>query len=249
VSTLSIHCPQCRKKVPATAVNVERMVAKCDACDAVFDFSEQVERSRVPLDAAPTAPVPLPPGIKVEREDAAVFGDYRNAPKAGGKLVIQRRWFRWALLPLLGFCVFWDGFLVIWYAGVIAGGAPLGMALFPLLHVGVGVGLTYSTLAGLFNTTTITVGDGRLGVRHGPIPWTGNRSVPTDDIRQLYTERLISSGKNKTETFTIHAIVTAGPTIPIVSRLSDLPQALYIEKEVEKHLGIEDQRVPGAADA
>jgi hypothetical protein len=250
MAKLEARCPSCGKAAPASAVNVAKMVAKCEACGELFDFSDQVEQQRTERDKAPVAPVPLPPGLKIERDESgAMFGDYRHAPRAGGRLVIRRRWFRWSLIPLLGFCVFWDGFLVVWYSTVLTGGAPAAAAAFPLLHVAVGIGLTYTTLAGLFNSTTIVVGDGRLSVRHGPIPWVGNRNLPTDEIRQLYTERLISSGKSKKETFTIHAIVASGPTIPVVSRLDEITQALYIEKEIERNLGIEDERVPGAVDS
>jgi len=249
VGKLEIRCQRCGNVVPASAINIEKMVGKCDACAELFDFSDQVEQQRTTRAKSPVRPVPLPPGIKVEREESSVFGDYRHAPKAGGRLVIRRRWFRWSLIPLLGFCVFWDGFLVVWYSAVLVGGAPTVAALFPLLHVAVGVGLTYTTVAGLFNSTTIEVTDDRLSVRHGPIPWIGNRALPTDEIRQLYTERLVSGGKSKKETFTIHAIVASGPTIPVVSRLDEITQALYIEKEVERHLGIEDERVPGAVDS
>jgi hypothetical protein len=115
--------------------------------------------------------------------------------------------------------------------------------------VAVGIGLTYSTVAGLLNTTTLQVGEGTLSVHHGPLPWVGNRVLPTDDIRQLYTERSVSGGKSKKETFTVHAIVGTGPTISVVSRLEEITQALYIEKEVERHLGIVDERVPGAVDS
>jgi len=249
VAVIDIRCPTCNAKIAASAANVVEMVAKCEACDVVFDFAAPASLGRAVQPAVSAAPVPLPPGITVERQESSIFGDYRHAPREAGQLVITRRWFRWSLLPLLGFCVIWDGFLIVWYGNVLTGNAPLIAGLFPLLHVAVGVGLTYSCLAGLFNRTVIRVAGGRLTVRHGPIPWIGNRDVPTDELRQLYTEQVVSSGKSQTVRYNVHAIVAVGPTLSIVSKLEEQAQALYIEKEIERHLGIEDQRVPGAVDA
>ena len=62
---MQLHCPYCGHAIPAADVNLDRMVAKCASCSAVFGFEDQV-------DAAPAAPrklaVPLPKGIAVEQQ-------------------------------------------------------------------------------------------------------------------------------------------------------------------------------------
>ena len=45
----------------------------------------------------------------------------------------------------------------MWYGIAFAADTPLIAKLFPLLHVAMGIGLTYFTLAGLVNRTTVEV--------------------------------------------------------------------------------------------
>ena len=51
---------------------------------------------------------------------------------------IVRKWFGMQTLFLTAFAVFWGGFLFFWYSNIPEDG-PLMVALFPLLHVAVGV--------------------------------------------------------------------------------------------------------------
>jgi hypothetical protein len=51
-------------------------------------------------------------------------------------------------------------------------------------------------LAGFFNKTVIDVGQSMLLVRHGPIPWPGNRRLSTADVTQLYCEEKTSRRRN-----------------------------------------------------
>lgn len=244
---MRLHCPSCSQPIVAEDVNVTGLVAKCRACDSVFRFESQLAAPEA-RSAAPAAPqkVPLPDGIAVTRDESIVPGDYRHTERRSGSLTIVRRWFQVRYVPLVPFCIAWDGFLVFWYSQAISGDAPWIMVVFPLAHVAIGVGLTYSTLAGLLNTTTVKVADGRMRVRHGPIPWRGNRDLDARAVRQLYTEEHRTTGKNVTARYAVHAIVDDGPTVPLVKNLESSRQALYIEQELEDHLGIADAVVPGA---
>lgn len=63
--------------------------------------------------------------------------------KTSDGVIIRRNWLTWAIAPMAFFAVFWDGFIIFWYATALKTHGPLIMILFPLLHVAVGVGLTY----------------------------------------------------------------------------------------------------------
>ncbi len=39
---MKLTCPECGAHIPADNINVERLVAKCGACDAVFAFGGQL---------------------------------------------------------------------------------------------------------------------------------------------------------------------------------------------------------------
>src|SRR6266545_6110628 len=131
----------------------------------------------------PTLEAPLPEHLVMTRE-------------AGGLTLIYT-WFRPTYVFMLLFCIVWDSFLVFWYRTALAHPSPSSIALwFPIGHVAVGIGLTYSTIAGFVNRTRVGVNAGEITIRHGPMPWIGNRNIPAGEIRQLFREETISSGGN-----------------------------------------------------
>lgn len=158
---------------------------------------------------------------------------------------IVRKWFGVQILFLTAFAIFWDGFLYNWYSSIPEDG-PLIVVLIPLLHVGVGVGLTYYVIAGWFNRTHIYVGRGRIGIRHGPIPWLGNKEIAAGDVKQLYAKEKFSRGRNSDHaTYEVRAVTKSGRNIQVVGGLASQEQAIFIEQRIEKYLRIEDAAVPG----
>ncbi len=184
--------------------------------------------------ALPALEAPLPERVRVSRE--------------GGVLALSYRWFSPMQFFQLFFVIVWDGFLVFWYRTVLAQSATASnpMIWFPLLHVAVGIGLTYSTAAGFLNRTLVTVGGGQVVVRHGPVPWLGNKDVAASEIRQLYREetRSYSRGGSRSK-FQLSAVTTDNRLLRIISNVPSADIALYLEQEIEKELGIEDRKVAG----
>ncbi len=238
---MQIACDSCGATIPAADMNLQTLVARCRRCDSVFSFGGRITGGAAP---APRRRTPLPRGLKVEAGEPPLPSEPTNRTAARsdrGPLVITRRWFSPLHVFMLFFCLFWDGFLVLWYSIAVEGGAPVEMILFPLIHVGVGVGLTYSTLAGFLNRTVIRVADGMLSIRHGPLPWMGNRTIPTSDLRQLYIRRRVYRGKNGTSTkWELRADTTDDVTVKLLAGMASRDQAEYIEWAIEEHLGIED---------
>lgn len=196
----------------------------------------------------PRVPIPLPTGLTVEVDDAVqTAGDYRSAPNAARTLVLRRSWRTPQLKGLLAFCIFWDGFMVLWYTIIgMMDDPPLTHVLFPLLHVAVGVGLTYRVLAGFVNTTTLTVRDRALSIRHFPLPWRGSRTLASSEIRQLYSGRKVRESRNDLATsFFLGAVLADGSKVPLVSDLANEEQALFLEQRLEDHLELRDEPVEG----
>lgn len=52
---------------------------------------------------------------------------------------------------------------------------PTHIDALPLLHLAVGVVMTYLVLALLFNRTTVTLDANVLSLRHGPLPCASSR--------------------------------------------------------------------------
>ncbi|MEW6208245.1 MAG: hypothetical protein AB1631_07750 [Acidobacteriota bacterium] len=158
----------------------------------------------------------------------------------GSAMEIVRKWFGWQIVFMTAFAIFWDGFLFIWYSKVGDSAEPMSM-YFPLLHVAVGIGLTYYVVAGWLNRTHILVSRGKIAVRHAPLPWVGNTELEVSNLKQLYAKEKRSRSDNGTSTtYEVHAIAHNGRTIKLVRGLETREQALYIEQEIEKYLGIED---------
>lgn len=244
---MKVICPSCSEAVPVEDVNVVKIVAKCRSCNSVFKFDDQLGPSPTPAPRLAKVPVPLPAGLTLVEgtESAPVGEDYRTAPGSRVRgLRITRRWFGPQHVFTAFFCIAWDSFLVFWYGIAFKTHAPWLMFVFPIAHLAVGVGLTYSAIAGIFNKTVIEVRDGKLTVRHGPIPVWGNRTIPVEDVRQLYTEEIV--GSKGAKSYTLQAILAQGPTVALAKDLKNPQQALFIERTVEEHLDIADEPVAGA---
>ena len=160
---------------------------------------------------------------------------------------IVRTWFGTRILFLTAFAVFWDGFMLHWYSIVPLDGPRIAV-LFPLMHVGVGVALTYYVLTGWFNKTTISVGQGRIRVRHRPFPWPGNKDFGTTDVKQLYAKANnpgLWHWNFATVAYELRAVTKSGLNIKLVGGLEAQEQAIFIEQKIEKYLRIKDAPVAG----
>ena len=169
----------------------------------------------------------------------------------GTGIEIVRKWFSWKVIFTTVFVVIWFGFLSMWFPMAFAFGNAFGgglslVTLIPLIHVAVGVGLAYTALTGWVNRTRITVDQGRISIRHGPLPWLGNKDLDGTTLKQLYSKEKISRGRNSTSvTYEVHALTTSGRNEKLLSGLETSEQALYIEQEIERYFRIEDAPVRG----
>lgn len=241
----TLKCPTCGAQIQASDMNLSTMYARCRECQSLVDLEAAPSAAPAPRDSiegavlmpdgslapAPPLPVPLPERLTVHT--------------AGGALRIERRWFTWAAIFLAAFCTMWFGILGFWYLMAFSTGM-IALMLFPLLHVAVGLFLAYFTVAMFVNTTEVVVANGMLTVRHGPLPWRGNREVPTEALEQLYCEEHISRTRNGTTvSYSVRARGRDGRVVKLVTGLPERDQAMYIEQEIERHLGIADRPVAG----
>lgn len=220
-----VTCPKCGREIPASDVNLAEAIARCLPCNAVFACGNRSGAYSKPL-------VQMPKSFTVEQN--------------GPELVLTHRWYSpGKAFGLLFFTVFWDGFLLVWYGIAFASNGPLVMKLFPLLHVAVGVGMTYLTVATFVNKTVIRAGPQEVSVLHGPLRWPGDAALARRDLQQLFCEEKISRTKNGTSiTYKVWAVLR-DRRVALASGLDTPEQALFIEQQVERRLGILDRPVPG----
>ena len=158
---------------------------------------------------------------------------------------ITRKWFGWSIIFMTVFAVVWNAFLFGFFINVPSE-AGLAAKLFPLIHVTVGIGISYYAVAGWLNKTNIYVSQHALEIQHKPLPWFGNKRLLVKDIKQLYSKEKISHSKNGTSvSYEVRVATNSGKDTKLLSGLETSEQALFIEQEIEKYLGIKNQPVRG----
>jgi hypothetical protein len=227
--TLALKCPSCGSLLQMQDFDVANGVVKCSYCRALMPLPSR--GPDVPV-SVPKAPVEMPKRITVQNTMDGIE--------------IQRRWFTPTVFFLIFFCIFWDGFLVFWYSIASQRGSPVIMSIFPLVHVAAGVFITYLTFATMVNTTRIAVGRGLIKVRHGPLPWWGQLTMPVDDFKQFYCKEKLHHNKNGSHyTYEVWAALKSGDSKKILSSLNEREQAIFIEQEIERALNLKDHHVSG----
>jgi len=223
-------CPSCGAK---TSVRNDEPSVTCDYCgNSLILLPRIAAPTNYPARVADRPRAPMPNRISL-KSTAEGF-------------VLSRRWFTPAHIFMAVFALFWDGFLLFWYGMVFSTGAPLIFVLFPLIHLAVGVGITYSALAGFLNTTYIELAGSNLLIDHYPLPWTGNRKLPVVSIDQLYTKEVNKRTKNgQTTTYTVCAVMQDGHKLDLVTGLPDVESGLFIEQKIEEGLHIKDEPIAG----
>lgn len=243
---MDLACPRCGAGIASASINVERLVAKCDACAAVFSFEGQVARP-----VAPRRRVACPRNIRIAPSvadtattelGAGLAQNYRQSAREGDSpLRLLMGWFRFEAIFLAFFSLFWCGFLVVWYAIAFSmSHTPLMMFLFPLLHVGVGVGMAYSALAMFVNTTTIEVTKERLTVKHGPLYWIGEIELDARSIDQLFIRETRHRSKNGRYYRYAVCADCRGTIQDVIKGLRSENEARFIEQSIEEKLAILD---------
>ena len=227
---MKIICPSCHVPVAAEDVELSTGLAKCRTCNNVFRFSD------VP-DLAPWgAARPRPP---MEKPRSVIAAD------ANGMLTLRYRWFTPKYFMLAFFCLFWDGFLIFWYTIAFNVRNPI-MVFFPILHVVVGILITYATVAGFVNSTTVRIDGSRLRVDHHPLPWSRRLDLGIGDVKQLFCDETISQGRyGYSRTYSLNALMSNGARKKILANLDTPELPLYLEQHAEAWLRIRDEAVIG----
>jgi len=193
--------------------------------------------------------VPMPSGVIVER--------------SGGELFITRRWICGKFIVFAAFGAIGIAAEMAFVYHMLVGfpsldpppeeGVPtwLLIGIFTLAFV-----QFYLSLAVLINKTYVRLGKNKLSVRHGPVPWPGSQTIPTQTIQQLYCTKeeqemfglKIGGGGRAgmggaSSMYVVNALFNSGRKIKLIKLVMVREQAQFIEQEIENHLGIEDERV------
>jgi hypothetical protein len=226
---MEINCKHCGVEIPEADINLDRLVAKCAECNAVFSIAAQVDSE--PARRFERHEVPMPKGITFK----SGMGDLR----------ITYAWFKPSL-------VIGGTFACLLTNGLAAGflGWAVSQSQWPGYLCGlpialVGLGLAYLVIGNCLGRTVIKVDTGGLEARYGPLPPWGYKRVETANIKQLYSKVEIRDSYSKNHIYGVRVVTSDGQDELVVGGFSDPDQALYVEQEIERSLGIKDQPVRG----
>ncbi len=231
MSDVDITCRRCGARIRADDVNIETMAANCRSCDAVFSIAAQFALADKPAPIA-RLDVPRPRCFTVEHLDDALRISWRGS-KVGGIILL--------LVTLI-----WNGFAYVWISLAFSSAGHAAFALAAIPHVLIGLWLARLSLSNLLNTTRVEASASGLSVYDTPIPASKDLSIPRDSLRQLYcVEPGNHSRRGPSGSCDLWAIKADGSSIAVLKSLADPEQALYIEQELERYLGIKDEPVDG----
>jgi hypothetical protein len=229
---MKLNCVKCGAEIPAANINLDRMVAKCAVCNSLFSFDKEFASPAV-LSRRQQFDVPRPERVSVNTEN--------------GVLTICLSWFTYKTLLFTVFAIFWNSFMFSMLTDMFSTDAgPGGVVVLFFPHFWAGIALIYYVLTGYLNETRVTIESGRLTVRHGPLPYWGNKDLVVSDIMQLYTKHNFSTWRqNWAGHYELHAVTGKNRHEKLLSGLDNPDYATFIEQEIEDYLGIEDYPVRG----
>lgn len=229
-----LSCPNCHHFVSAIDINIDKAIAKCHNCNHVFRITGDLKGKIEQLDY-PEPGALMPDGLEVLRLNEELEIDVnwrRSASKSGTRF-------------LMFFTAVWNLFLLPFVlVGIFAG--EFQILLFTSVHLAVGLGLIYYLARIFLNTTKVIVNRSGIQLDTGPLkaPWSKPKRIARSDIRQLYVSKYTSSTTNgkPNYAYALYAILHNTQKIKLLSQMN-LETQLYLEQEIERFLGIQDQYV------
>jgi hypothetical protein len=231
-----IHCPRCGLAVPGVDIDIATQTAVCRPCGEVIAIPGPSGGSvLVPAGpAVPSVALHKPSDLRWT-EDGGLDADAWTAAIPMKRL---------AAIPLVFFALFWDGFLVFWYANAIralasgnGGGSAAAMLLFPLLHLGAGVFVTYQALCGILDTTYVGFDRKSFRFERRPIPMRGRVSEPTEGITGFEAlEKSARSRGGTTSSWDVNLLTTDGRAVRVRFGFSDYGHATYAAARLAERL-------------
>ncbi len=226
---LQLNCPECGNHIGGEHINIVKAIAKCNNCNTLMTLEDNH------LSPGRRRPeVFMPKGIEMLR--------------LSNELSIDISWRKnsTSMSFLTLFALIWNGILFpVAFFAILSG--EFHMLIFMSLHLTVGIGLLYYIFATFVNTTYITVDERQVSVEHRPlkVPFYPNRSIPTNDIEQIYVDKYVASTSNGSPNYAyaVQAILKNRKRVKLLAGMDDPQQSLYVEQEIESFLDIPDREV------
>ena len=218
-----ICCPSCTDDIPADNININDKIAKCNHCDVVFPFHQDIS------DFQDTTQI-RQEMIRPEGIDIFHFQDELeiSVRQPGTAFVLD--YIGVSMFPIFAFLTT----MIFFDEGSISATVPL-----------IFFALTALSSIRLFNRSKykihLTIDQHDLHVYWRPKNFHKDKSYAVAEIDQVYIKTV--DGHN----FSVKMIVNGvegQKHVTLVQYAGSKSKAQYLEQEIERHLGIEDRRVP-----
>lgn len=218
--TREAHCSSCQALIDPAHIDTQRELASCGRCGRLTDLRRTSSAAPSATSSSPRArpPVQLPVGMSFT---------------SAANVVIRRRWLRpkhWLLLALFAAA---SAYVAQLWASVGVSGWLVVGTLFV-------VSWNFNLAAMFLNSTVVTADARGVNVRHGPFPSLFARRAA---LQKEYIDQLYSSQHGAR--FAVLAKLKSGQTLPLVAPLVSAEQALFVEQQLEKILGLSDFPIAG----
>lgn len=217
-----INCPSCQTEVPAQNLDLEGKVAKCGSCNAVFSIQNDLD-GLAQLSPAKKEVV-RPAGIDIyhfhDDLDITVQQPLHALDILGA-----------IFLPFLGIIGLIASFVKgeLFWMGIIS----WILSAYPF----------YQLATRDKHKIQIGVNQHFINIKWRPRKFHHDLSIPLQDVTQLYVKQH-GSATNYNTLFVILDTAEGQKHLKILPEIPSLTMARYLEQEIERHLGIEDQEVP-----
>ena len=232
----ALDCRNCGAALNEESIDEGLGVITCSHCGAIFERNHSSGPSQAEANALNQkrirAQVPLPDAYIVNREEDG--------------LTVSWRWYQHKFIVFAILAMGMNATSVMAFEVFLRGETDvvewLSLGVLSL----VSIWLTYFAACLLINQTIVSVRDGVLAIRQKPIPTIGSLRVAADTLEQLFVIQEIKSTQHGACIFfTVCALKSDQSTIRLIRGFGNLDQALWMEQEIEKTLGIRDRLVPG----
>jgi hypothetical protein len=231
----TIPCPHCAAEVPPSDGDVWSPLV-CPNCQHVFD-PDQFDNAGKPRKKkiVHTSTEPPPRGMSVSANP--------------NRLLISYRWSNWVVLVfLVPVAIQWSVSVIVLWRLLLENqlNELLPITIFATVLVFIG---NYYVLSVLFNNTNVLVSGSDVLVFTAPFPMPRSRKrIATGQIDQLYVlqqERRGSKGQ-RILSYDVVMIHDEAFYVTLVQKIPNPRFALYIEREIERYLSLEDRPIHGS---
>jgi len=215
-----ISCASCDQEIPADNININDKIAKCNNCNAVFPFHQKVAAFLNNKEDRPEI-------IRPEGIDLFYFKDELDITVQQPLTVLEIILFMIMPLVLFFSFLFWikQGYSVLWPTAsfVITSLLIVYLAIFRTKH-----------------KVHISLDDRFMTIKWRPKKFITDQTYRTDDIDQIY----VKGGEGHCQLYMVVNDVAGQKHIKLISGIGSVSKARFIEQEIERHLGIENRKVP-----